>query len=49
MAHESLDLSPAENSLAWFLFTLLKRLQELGTISAVNWDRYRDVLAPEAN
>ena len=46
--HDSLKFSPAENSLAWFLFTLLKRLQDLGTIPAVNWDRYRDVLAPEA-
>ena len=49
MTHDGLKFSPAENSLAWFLFTLLKRLQDLGTISAVNWDRYRDVLAPEAN
>ena len=49
MSHESLDLSPAENSLAWFLFTLLKRLQDLGTCPAVDWDRYREVLAPKAN
>ena len=48
MTHESLDLSPAENSLAWFLFTLLKRLQDLGTCPAVDWDRYREVLAPKA-
>ena len=49
MTHESLKFSPAENSLAWFLFTLLKRLQDLGTCPAVDWDRYRKVLAPEEN
>ena len=49
MTHDALKFSPAENSLAWFLFTLLKRLQDLGTCPAVDWLRYRDVLAPEAN
>jgi hypothetical protein len=29
----------------WFLFTLLKRLQDLGTCPAVDWLQYRDVLA----
>jgi hypothetical protein len=29
--------------------TLEERLQDLGTIPAVNWDRYRKVLAPEEN
>jgi len=34
-----------EGSLAWFLFNLLRRLQELGTCPAVDWNRYRDVLS----
>jgi hypothetical protein len=49
MPHGELNLSPAENSLAWFLFTLLKRLQDLGTCPAVDWLRYREVLAHAAN
>jgi hypothetical protein len=49
MTHDSLKFSPAENSLAWFLFTLLKRLQDLGTCPAVDWLRYRDVLTHAAN
>jgi len=48
MPHGKLTLSPSENSLAWFLFTLLKRLQDLGTCPAVDWLRYREVLAPES-
>ncbi len=47
--HDRLKFSPAENSLAWFLFTLLKRLQDLGTCPAVDWDRYREVLAHAAS
>jgi hypothetical protein len=34
-----------EGSLAWFLFNLLRRLQDLGTCPAVDWLRYRDVLS----
>ncbi|MFM7639966.1 MAG: DUF6602 domain-containing protein [Cyanobium sp.] len=34
-----------EGSLAWFLFNLLRRLQDLGTCPAVDWNRYRDVLS----
>ena len=44
-AHDNLQFSGASSSLAWFLFTLLKRLQDLGTCPAVDWLRYRDVLS----
>jgi len=48
LCHGPVDFSgPAEHSLAWFLFTLLKRLQDLGTCPAVDWLRYRDVLSVE--
>lgn len=43
--HGELLLSGASCSLAWFLFTLLKRLQDLGTCPAVDWLRYRKVLS----
>lgn len=46
LPHGPLDLSPsADGSLAWFLFTLLKRLQDLGTCPAVDWLSYREVLS----
>ncbi len=44
LTHGGLYFSDAKGSLAWFLFTLLKRLQDLGTVPAVNWEAYRDVL-----
>ena len=45
-SHGQLTISkPEESSLAWFLFTLLKRLQALGTVPAVDWNRYRSVLS----
>lgn len=34
-----------KGSLAWFLFNLLKRLQDLGTCSAVDWHQYRKVMS----
>jgi hypothetical protein len=43
--HGELCMSEPEGSLAWFLFTLLRRLQELGTVPAVDWSAYRDVLS----
>ena len=45
MVHEPCVTSPSVSSLAWFLFTLLKRLQDVGTCPAVDWLRYRDVLS----
>lgn len=44
LAHGALTFSHIEGSLAWFLFNLLKRLQQLGTVPAVDWDQYRNVL-----
>lgn len=44
LAHGELTFSHIEGSLAWFLFNLLKRLQHLGTVPAVDWDQYRNVL-----
>jgi hypothetical protein len=43
--HGELCISQPKGSLAWFLFTLLKRLQELGTVPAVDWAAYRTVLS----
>ena len=48
LCHAELTFSGKACSLAWFLFTLLKRLQDLGTCPAVDWLRYRDVLSPLA-
>ena len=45
LTHGDLEFSGPACSLAWFLFTLLKRLQDLGTCPAVDWYRYRDVLS----
>lgn len=45
LSHGELDFSGKASSLAWFLFTLLKRLQDLGTCPAVDWLQYRDVLS----
>lgn len=39
-----LSLGPVENSLAFFLFRLLKKLQTLGTVPAIDWNKYADVL-----
>lgn len=40
----SLSLSNPTGSLAFFLFRLLQRLQSLGTVPAVDWNRYAAVL-----
>lgn len=39
-----LKIKPAENCLAFFLFGLLKQLQSLGTVPAIDWDSYADAL-----
>lgn len=36
----NLNLGPTENSLAVFIFRLLQRLQSLGTVPAIDWNRY---------
>jgi hypothetical protein len=40
----TLTLSPKDHSLAFFLFRLLQRLQSLGTVPAIDWNRYAMVL-----
>lgn len=45
LTHGDLSFSHDACPLAWFLLTLLKRLQDLGTCPAVDWLRYRDVLS----
>jgi hypothetical protein len=40
---EHLIIREARNSLIYFLFRLLKRLQVIGTVPAVNWDSYAEV------
>jgi hypothetical protein len=39
-----LTFSPANHSLAFFLFRLLQRLQSLGTVPAIDWNRYANVI-----
>jgi hypothetical protein len=41
----SLNLSNPHGSLAVFLFALLQRLQSLGTVPAVDWNRYGSVFS----
>ena len=45
LTHGDLSFSDDACPLAWFLFTLLERLQDLGTCPAVDWLRYRHVLS----
>jgi hypothetical protein len=40
-----LTLSPKDNSLAFFIFRLLQRLQSLGTVPAIDWNRYAHVIS----
>ncbi len=40
----TLKLSKPDGSLAFFLFRLLQRLQSLGTVPAIDWNRYAMVL-----
>lgn len=40
----SLTFSPVDHSLAFFLFRLLQRLQSLGTVPAIDWNRYANVI-----
>lgn len=37
-------LSPRGHSLAFFVFRLLQRLQSLGTVPAIDWNRYANVI-----
>ncbi|EOX3959675.1 TPA: DUF6602 domain-containing protein [Vibrio diabolicus] len=40
----SLKLGPMENSLIYFLFRLLQKLQSLGTVPAIDWNEYAEQL-----
>jgi hypothetical protein len=44
-----LTVSNTTGALAWFLFRLLGKLQSLGTVPAVDWNRYGDVLGNKPN
>jgi hypothetical protein len=44
---KSLTLSPPDQPLAFFLFRLLQQLQSLGTVPAINWNAYAEVLGSE--
>jgi hypothetical protein len=45
----SLRINKNSCALAWFLFRLLKRLQSLGTVPAIDWNSYASALAAEEN
>jgi hypothetical protein len=44
---EELLLGPKTNSLAYFLFRLLEKLQGLGTVPATDWNKYAIVISEE--
>lgn len=41
----NLNVGPSDNSLAFFLFTLLSALQSLGTVPAIDWNQYASALS----
>lgn len=48
VSNGTLTLSQCQGSLAVFLFGLLDRLQSLGTVPAVDWNRYGEALSGDA-
>ncbi|EJL6550125.1 hypothetical protein QXB71_004125 [Vibrio cholerae] len=40
----SMKLGPVDNSLIYFLFRLLQKLQSLGTVPAIDWNEYAEKL-----
>ena len=40
----TLTLSPGNNSLAFFIFRLLQKIQSIGTVPAVDWTKYANVI-----
>ena len=44
---KALILGPETNSLAYFLFRLLEKLQSLGTVPAIDWNKYASVISEE--
>jgi len=43
----NLVIGPTENSLAYFIFRLLQKLNSLGTVPAVDWNKYAMVMSDE--
>ena len=41
----TIEIGPAQQALAYFLFRLLEKLQSLGTVPAIDWNAYATVLA----
>lgn len=39
------SVGPTQNTLIYFLFRLLRKLQSLGTVPAIDWDAYADALS----
>jgi hypothetical protein len=39
-----IKIGPRENALSYFLFRLLQKLQSLGTVPAIDWNEYANVL-----
>lgn len=46
---EEFRLSPKEHSLVYITFRLLKKLQSLGTVSAIDWDEYANAISGVPN
>ncbi|EJD6330462.1 DUF6602 domain-containing protein [Proteus mirabilis] len=42
--NNTLKIGPTDNSLAYFLFRLLQKLQSLGTVPAIDWNKYAELL-----
>jgi hypothetical protein len=40
----AIRIGPSENAMAYFLFRLLQKLQSLGTVPAIDWNAYAEVL-----
>ena len=40
----TIRVGPSENAMAYFLFRLLQKLQSLGTVPAIDWNAYAEVL-----
>jgi hypothetical protein len=45
----SIEIGPSEQSLAYFLFRLLQKLQSLGTVPAIDWNAYAAVLGKQVD
>jgi hypothetical protein len=43
----NLKIGPTDNSLSFFIFRLLKKLNSLGTVPAVDWNKYASVMSNE--